>query len=253
MSLLETRSLRIAVADRPLCSDLSLRLEAGQCWGLLGRNGAGKTSLLLTLAGLRPPQGGTVLIGDQPLGALPRRQVARHLGILFQDSEDPFPASVLDTALIGRHPHSGPWGRDPEGPRIARKALASVDLSGLERRPVSSLSGGERRRLSLAGLLTQDPRVALLDEPLNHLDLGQQLRLLRLLRRRCDRDKAVLMVLHEVNLALRFCTHLLLLFGDGRTAQGPQEQIATRERLEQLYDHPLVELEGPRGRLLTPA
>jgi iron complex transport system ATP-binding protein len=161
---------------------------------------------------------------------------------------------VLETALLGRHPHLGPWGReDGEQLELARRALAQVGLEALEQRQVASLSGGERRRLALASLLTQDPRLALLDEPVNHLDLPQQQRQLQLLRGRCERGKGVLMVLHDVNLALRFCTHLLLLYGDGYHDQGPLEQVAERERLERLYDHPLIELQGPRGRLLVPA
>ena len=253
MSLLETRGLEIEVGGRRLCRGLDLRLEPGQCWALLGRNGAGKTSLLHTLAGLRPASSGEIALDGQSLAHLGRRQIARRLGLMFQDSADPFPSSVLETALLGRHPHLGPWGReDAEQLELARRALAQVGLEAFEQRPVASLSGGERRRLALASLLTQDPRLALLDEPVNHLDLPQQQRQLQLLRRRCEQGKAVLMVLHDVNLALRFCTHLLLLYGDGRHDQGPLEQVAERERLEQLYGHPLVEIQGPRGRLLVP-
>jgi iron complex transport system ATP-binding protein len=254
MRLLETQGLEIEVGGQRLCRGLDLRLEPGQCWALLGRNGAGKTSLLHTLAGLRPACGGEIVLEGQPLARLGRRQIARRLGLMFQDSADPFPASVLETALLGRHPHLGPWGReDAEQLELARRALAQVGLEALEQRQVASLSGGERRRLALASLLTQDPRLALLDEPVNHLDLPQQQLQLQLLRRRCAQGKAVLMVLHDINLALRFCTHLLLLYGDGRHDQGPSEQVAERERLERLYGHPLVELEGPRGRLLVPA
>ena len=109
MTTLATRQLDVEIGSVRVCSQLDLTVPPGQCWGLLGRNGAGKTTLIHTLAGLRPPLSGEVLLGDHPIRTLPRRTVAQQLGVLFQDEADPFPATVLETALIGRHPHLGRW------------------------------------------------------------------------------------------------------------------------------------------------
>ena len=241
MTLLATRSLDARIGPVNVASELELAVRPGQCWGVLGANGVGKTTLLYVLAGLRQAQAGSVLLEGSPLEELPRREVARRIGIVFQDLVDPFPATVLETALVGRHPHLRAF--DWESSRdydLARAALADMGLAGLEQRPVHSLSGGERRRLGVATLLVQDPPLCLLDEPTNHLDLHHRIQLLGYLRELAQaRDKALLMVLHDVNLASRFCDHLLLLYGDGETETGPASRLLTRDRLSRLYRHPI--------------
>jgi len=254
MTLLETRQLGVQVADIRICQDLNLKIEAGQCWGILGRNGAGKTTLLHTLAAMRMPLEGQIALDGGDINQLPRHQIAQRLGVLFQDSEDPFPATVMETALIGRHPHLGRWGWEgPDDHKSARDALSALNLDDMAERQVSTLSGGERRRLAIATLLTQNPAVALLDEPTNHLDLNQQIAVLQLLQRRLRNEgQAMLLVLHDVNLAMRFCDQLLFLFGDGETLQGPTTEIANEENLMRLYNHPLMEMQTPHGSAFLP-
>ncbi len=254
MVLLETQKLEVDIAGKSVCRNLDLQIQSGECWGLLGGNGIGKTTLLHTLAGLHTPTAGAVLLRGTPLNTLGRRQIARNLGLLLQDSEDPFASSALETALIGRHPHLERWGWEgPSDRALARNALAALDLGGMEGRLTSTLSGGERRRLAIATLLTQDPVIALLDEPTNHLDLHHERLVLQLLRERTRaRDGAQLMVLHDINLALEFCDHLLLLFGNGQALLGPASEIASTANLERLYHHPLTKIEGPRGPLFVP-
>ena len=151
MYLLETRDLRVQIADTLVCQGLDLQIEPGQCWGLLGRNGVGKTTLLHTLAGLHPAIEGQVLLNGNDIMGLPRQHVACHLGLLPQDSKDPFPATVFETALIGRHPHLGRWGWEGvKDHQQARDALAACGLGDLEKRQTQTLSGGERRRLAIA-------------------------------------------------------------------------------------------------------
>ncbi|HHH36332.1 MAG TPA: ABC transporter ATP-binding protein [Gammaproteobacteria bacterium] len=247
--LLETRGLGATVANRRLYGGLDLSLAGGQCWGVLGPNGAGKTTLLLTLAGLRRAAEGEVRLEGRPLADWPSQARARRLGVLLQDNREVFPSTVLETALIGRHPHLGRWRQEDETDlALARAALADVDLAGFEDRGVDTLSGGEYQRLQIAVVLAQAPRVMLLDEPVNHLDLRHQRSVLATLRARARRqDHALLMVLHDINLAARFCDHILLLHGDGETLQGRREDILRRETLERLYGCPLRELEDGEG------
>jgi iron complex transport system ATP-binding protein len=254
MSLLETCALQVTIGDTAVCRDLDLTINAGERWCILGCNGAGKTTLLLTLAGLRPPQSGRIALQQQALSALPRRQIARRIGILFQDQADAFPANVLDTVLTGRHPWLGPlqWegAADLE---MARTALQAVGLAGIEQRSVTTLSGGERRRLGIATLLTQDPQLLLLDEPTNHLDIHHQIQTLQLVSDlAADGTRALLLVMHDLNLAARYCDRFLLLFGNGETAQGNAAEVLTRPNLERLYQHPLLALQGPQGRVWVP-
>lgn len=252
-ALLTTHALAVRIGARVVCSALDLTIAPGTCWGILGRSGVGKTTLLHTLAGLRDPDGGEVRWLGRALGGLPRRELAKALGVVLQHDDYRFPLSARETTLAGRHPHLGRWQAErPEDLAAVNDALRATGLAGLEDRLADSLSGGERRRLALATLLAQDPRLALLDEPVNHLDPGQQLAVIDLLRRRFGTiDRALVIVLHDVNLALRCCTHLLLLEGDGAVRGGAAESLATPAILSELYGHPMapVAVDGRPGFL----
>ncbi|HYQ73274.1 MAG TPA: ABC transporter ATP-binding protein [Gammaproteobacteria bacterium] len=254
MTLLETHALEVAIGGTTVCRGLDLAINTGERWCILGRNGAGKTTLLLTLAGLRSPESGRIEVQQQALNALPRRQIAQVIGILFQEHTDVFPANVLDTVLTGRHPWLGPlqWEGDADR-RLARDALQAVGLSDIEARLVTTLSGGERRRLGIATLLAQDPRLLLLDEPTNHLDIHYQIRILQLVSDlAANGNHALLLVMHDINLATRYCNRFLLLFGDGETVQGSASDVLTQPNLERLYQHPLLPLQGPQGQVWIP-
>jgi iron complex transport system ATP-binding protein len=253
--LLETRALTVSVAGKPVCRDLNLALRPGERWGVLGLNGVGKTSLLHTLGGIRPADAGEILLDGASVSATPRRQIGQRLGMMFQDSDEAFPCSVLEAALIGRHPHLQAW--EWEGARdeaLARAALQAVGLAGFETRSTATLSGGERRRLALATLLVQDPAVLLLDEPVNHLDVHHQITALDLLTRLArEQGKALLMVLHEVNLAARYCDQVLLLCGEGEVLQGPVRELLNADTLQRVYRHPMKTVRVDGVELFYPA
>jgi iron complex transport system ATP-binding protein len=255
--LLETRALGVSIAAHSVCGDLNLRISTGERWAILGRNGSGKTTLLKALAGLHDPDCGEVRLDGHPLNDIARRDVARRVGVLFQTHHDLFPGTVLETAMIGRHPHLRPWQwEEAEDLSLARQALQQVGLTGLENRDVATLSGGERQRLEIATLLTQDPALLLLDEPTNHLDLHHQVEILALFGRAAETGgdgKAVVMVLHDVNLAARFCDHALLLFSAGECAHGPVRAMLRSSLLERLYGHPLRALPDGAMEVFIPA
>jgi iron complex transport system ATP-binding protein len=241
--LLGARDLEVAVPGRRLVRGLSLAVLPGQLVCILGANGAGKSLTLHTLAGLRAPTAGLVTLCGAPLGSWPRRERARRLGLLTQVSEDPFPSSVLDAVLIGRHPHVDLWQwESPADVAVARAALRACDLTGLEERAIDTLSGGERRRVALAAVLAQDPDVLLLDEPQNHLDPHHQLDMLKLLRARADAGRAVVVTLHDPSLAARFADQMLLLYGDGRWQSGETATTLTAAALGEMYRVPMTEV-----------
>ena len=253
--LLCTRRLNLSVPGKPLCRELELQVRPGQCWGILGPNGVGKSSLLHVLAGLVSPDSGVVLLEGHPIETLPRREVARRVGVLFQEQSDPFPATVLETALAGRYPFLDRWRWESEQDlRLVHQRLSQVGLAAMAARQVSTLSGGERQRLAVATLLAQQPSLSLLDEPVSHLDVKHQIEVLDLVTTELrEKERAVVMVLHDVNLAARYCDHLLLLYPGGEAWHGETEEVLDVQRLSRLYGHPMTTLEGPRGAVYLPA
>ena len=204
---------------------------------VLGPNGSGKSLSLHTFAGLRSPTAGELVVAGRPLRHWPRRALARELALLPQNVEDPFPASVIETVLLGRHPHIARWQwESARDLAIASEALMAVGLAGYEERDVLTLSGGERRRAALAAVLAQTPRIFLLDEPTNQLDPNHQLEALQLLRERADAGAAVIVTLHDPNLAVRFADDALLIGKDGDWQCGRVADILTAANLSALYD-----------------
>lgn len=253
--LLETRDLTVGIGDRVFCHDLNLTLHSGERLAILGRNGAGKSTLLSVLAGLRAPQSGEVRIAGERYATLGVRKSALIRGWLPQTRGDAFASTVLETALVGRHPHLDRWGWETaKDAQIARDALAAVDLANMEQRDIQTLSGGERQRLAIAALLAQAPQLFLLDEPIAHLDLKHQMAMLELFAGAArDCGAAVAMVLHEPALAHRFCDRALLIHGDGFCETGAASEMLTVERLSTLYQYPLraMECDGRVGFIPT--
>lgn len=250
---LRVRQLRLAVAGRTLVEALDFDAEPGQLWCVLGRNGCGKTTLLQTLAGLRQPDGGCILLDERPLAAWDWRALARARAMVPQKTTDAFASTVLETVLVGRSPYRArgwTWGGGQgQDLRHAHAALAALDLLHLAERDVRSLSGGERQRVALAAMLAQTPTVALLDELTAHLDLDAEQQVLRLLAARAAAQQSpalVLASLHDVNLAQRFATHVLLFDGDGQVLAGPRATILSAASLSHAYRHPVrcIEAEG---------
>ena len=236
-AMFECRGIDISVGSRTLVRGLNLQVDSGSMLAVLGPNGSGKSLSLHTFAGLRSPKAGELMICGRPLRHWPRRALARELALLPQNVEDPFPASVIETVLLGRHPHIARWQwESARDLAIASEALAAVGLAGYEERDVLTLSGGERRRAALAAVLAQTPRVFLLDEPTNQLDPNHQLEALQLLRERADAGAAVIVTLHDPNLAARFADDALLIGRDGDWQCGKVADILTAAHLSTLYD-----------------
>ncbi len=217
---------------------ISLQVERGDLVGILGPNGSGKTTLLKILSGGLTPNSGSVTLDDRPMRAWSRREIARRIAVVPQDTHAPFDFTVLDIVLMGRFPHLGTFALEGPGDlEIARRALDATGTSAVEARQFSTLSGGEKQRVVIASALAQSARLLLLDEPTASLDIRHQLDVHALLAR-LNADGAVTMVLstHDLNLAAALCRQLVLL-KDGRVlAAGPTEEVLTPAAIRQLYD-----------------
>jgi iron complex transport system ATP-binding protein len=254
-ALLSARALDVGVAGRMLCAGLDVDIRAGEVLAIVGRNGIGKSTLLATLAGLRPPLAGTVQFDGRALAGWPARDLARRRALLQQAHDDHFASTVLDTVLVGRHPHIGRWADESEQDiRIALDALARVSLRSFGAREVRTLSGGERQRVAIAALLAQDAALCLLDEPVTHLDLDYQIETLELFAQLAhDEGRAVVMVLHDLNQVLRFCDRALLLTGAGQWRCGTVDEVLQADVLSHAFCHPLRELRDGGRRYFVPA
>ncbi len=217
--------------------EVSVAIAPGDLVGILGPNGSGKTTLLKMLSGTLTPSAGTIQFDRRPLSGWKRRDLARRIALVPQETHAPFDFTVLDIVLMGRYPHLGTFALEgPADLSIARQALASTGTSSFEDRPFATLSGGEKQRVVIASALAQSPELLLLDEPTASLDLGHQLDV-QLLLAGLNRERGVTMVLstHDLNLAAALCRHLILL-RDGRVvAQGPTEHVLTPDTVRALY------------------
>lgn len=251
--MLRCQGVRLSVPDRTLCRDLTVTFEPGQTWAVLGRNGTGKSTLIHTLAGAVPPAAGEVELNGKRVHEYDTRQRARALGVLLQMEEGTFWGTVEAYVLLGRFAHTRGWsGYGPADHDAARVALSAVGMIDFAHRPFAMLSGGERQRVRLAQVLAQAPAVFLLDEPLQHLDLGHQVEVLKLVAERARLRETVVMVLHEPVWIRRSCTHALILHGDGSTQGGAAEDILTLEHLEHAYGCRLRQVDHGQNRLFVP-
>jgi iron complex transport system ATP-binding protein len=252
--MLVCKSLTLEVPGRVLCKDLEVRFERGEVWAVLGRNGSGKSTLIHALGGLAQPTRGEVEVDGKSLVALSARQRARNVGVLPQIEEGTYWGSVTDYVLLGRFPHARPWSGFSEDDALeARRALEAVGMSGFATQRYATLSGGERQRVRIAQILAQQPRIFLLDEPLQHLDLAHQAHVIALMGSRARaRQETVVMVLHEPLWIGSACTHALIFNGDGTAIAGPVEALLTRETLERAYGCKLREVQDAEGRCFIP-
>jgi len=225
---LSAQKLALHTTSRTLVNSLDLTLEPGELLGILGANGAGKSTLLTVLAGLAVPAQGHVTLDGSALDTLPPLTRAQHIGLLPQGDEGGFLGSVREFVALGRFPFDG-------APVDIRHHLATWELTELAHRPLDTLSGGERQRARLAQLAVQAPRIALLDEPLTHLDPAHQARLLAWARGEADAGRTVVLTLHDPNWAACHCDRLLFLHGDGRWQLGTPAELLTPASLEALY------------------
>lgn len=238
---IQISNLTLARGTRTFCCDLSFAVQSGDCWAVLGPNGSGKTTLLHTLAGQLKPHDGQIILNDVCMTTLTARQIAQEVGILFQDVHHAFPQSVYEYCRAARFPHQHLFAsQNAEDDAITDTALHHMKLKEFAEKNIQQLSGGEQRRAAIASLLIQSPAFFLLDEPTNHLDLPYQIHTMNTLQELTRQEqRAVIMSLHDINLAARYCNHILMIFSDGSVMHGTRDEILTRENLTRLYQHPV--------------
>ena len=233
--MLEFRELRAAYDGVETLHDVSAHLAPGKLTAIIGPNGCGKSTLMKCAVGLMKPSGGEILLNGQALSAIPEKERARHLSYMPQSRIAP-DISVRHLVTHGRYPHLK-WGQSlrREDREIVQAAIERVKLGALVNRPVSRLSGGERQRAYLAMMLAQQTAVMLLDEPTAYLDLSSQFALMELLRALCREGRSVILVLHELSLALEYTDSLLLMERGRLVAAGSPEEVYRSGQIQRVF------------------
>ena len=233
---LRVSGLTVAKAGKAIVSDVSFSAPVGKVTGLIGPNGAGKSTLLAAILGLVPATGMAHFDG-QNLPTMPRRDRARVVAFVEQSASTEERLTVRDVVALGRIPHEASWQSAPssEDAAIIDMALAETGMTPFAARRFDTLSGGEQQRVHLARAFAQEPRLILLDEPTSHLDIRGQLQLLALLRRKAAQGMTVVLALHDLNLAARFCDHLVVLSTGTLAAEGAPRAVLTPDLLGTVY------------------
>lgn len=246
MTRLHGEHLDIGYGDRRVVQDVDVSIPDGSFTVIVGPNACGKSTLLKAMGRLLKPESGTVTLDGRAIHELPSREVARRLGLLPQTSIAPDGIAVEDLVARGRFPHQSllsRWSREDE--RVVADAMAATGVSDLRGRLLDELSGGQRQRVWVAMVLAQQTPLILLDEPTTFLDIAHQVELLDLIERLRGEGRTVVAVLHEINLAARYASHLIAM-KDGRIVkEGHPRDIVTAELVEDVFGMPCRVIADP--------
>jgi iron complex transport system ATP-binding protein len=238
--MLNVREVSFAYARqdaRRVLDRVSLTVPSGKVLGLLGPNGSGKTTLLKLLSGVLRPDSGEITLDRRALSAWPRRELAKRIAVVPQETQTAFEYRVLDIVLMGRYPHLGMFELEGvDDVAVAREALDRTGTLALEARHFGTLSGGEKQRVVIAAALAQASDFLLLDEPTTALDVGYQLEISSLLRRlNADHGMTMVVSTHDLNLAAAICDEVVLLSAGQVLAHGSVSEVVTPDFIRRLY------------------
>ena len=247
---LQGKHLSLQINGSTILKDIDILIDAGDFVGLIGPNGAGKTSLLRILANLQKSDGGQIQLNDKNLGEINRKQLAQTLGYLEQGAPAHWPLQVQRLVELGRLPYLSPWGKlSAHDAKIVENAMAQAEVQHLSTRIISTLSGGERLRVLIARMFATEPNIVLADEPIAALDPYHQLHTMELFREHCDKGGSAVVVMHDLNMAARFCDRLVLLNQGEVACDGTVENVLTEENLASVYGIHAHLTRQPDGRL----
>lgn len=235
-------------------NDVSVTIPAGAFCGIIGPNGSGKTTLLKCISGYIKPTSGRVTLSGRDVSSLSVREVARRMALVQQHAAIEYDFTVMDIVMTGRNPHIGRLKSETAADyAIANDALQRAGIMHLKDRLVTTLSGGEWQMMILARALTQQADIMLLDEPVTGLDIRHQVSIMSTVKRLAgERGISVVCVLHDLNLALRYCNQIVLLKKGEIYAQGAPDEVLTQENVERVYETPVHILEKNEERFILP-
>lgn len=244
--MITTQQLSVAYGDTTIIENLSVTIPKGKVTALIGPNGCGKSTLLKTLSRINKPKSGEIFIEQTSLGRIKDKVLAQQLSLLPQVLVSPEGITVRKLVEYGRSPYVSHWGRlSHDDKKIVEQAMAETGVLELAEQNVESLSGGQRQRAWIAMVLAQDTEIVMLDEPTTYLDLSHQIELMELMRTMNEQGKTVIVVLHDLNQACRYCDHLVVLKQGQLMAQGSPKEVFTERLLHEVFDLDAVVINDP--------
>jgi len=248
-ALLSIAGVSFRYGLQTVLSNIDLDIERGEVVGIIGPNGAGKSTLLRLIAGYLSPDEGSITFSGCPLKDYDRRALARHIATLPQSLDMPFPYTVEEFILMGRYPYDRRNFSYGAGEKeLASEIMNDMNIGHLARRQINALSEGERQKVYLAQCIVQDPGVLLLDEPVSHLDIKHQMRVLEILEGLHAEGLTILMILHDLNLASEFCSRIVLVSRGSIYTTGSPATTLTYENIEKVYDTVVIVRENPLSK-----
>jgi len=234
--MISTENLTVSYGDKTIIKDLNLTLPKGKITALIGPNGCGKSTLLKALARINKASAGKVLLNNQPLQTFADKELAQQLSLLPQILTTPEGVTVQRLVEYGRSPYISHWGKlNNQDKQIVNQAMLETKVSEFATQTASSLSGGQRQRAWIAMVLAQDTEVVMLDEPTTYLDLSHQIELMKLMQAMKAKGKTVIVVLHDLNQACRYCDHLVVMKQGKVVAEGEPEVVFTEQLLQDVF------------------
>ncbi len=237
MTLLEANDLSVRLGKKTILDRINFNLQTGELVALIGPNGSGKTTMLKTLSGLLLPERGKIVFFGTPLASIKRDQLAQSLAYLPQGNENHWSVTAETLVMLGRLPHRKHWQSPSHQDRkIVENALIACDALQFKNCPVNHLSGGEKARVMLARALAVEPKILLADEPIAGLDPGHQLEIMGRFQKLSGSGMGIIIVIHDLTLAARFCHRLVLLCNQHILADDSPDHVLTEKNLSQCFN-----------------
>jgi iron complex transport system ATP-binding protein len=231
---ISVKNIEFAYNGTPVLKNISFDVDKGHFLALAGPNGSGKSTLIKCLNGILKPQKGDVIINDHKIGNYRLRELAMNIAYVPQNRPAVYPMSVFDTVLLGRKPYIG-WKPSDQDLEVTAEIISQMNLDDVAQRDVNKLSGGQQQAVYIARALAQQPDILLLDEPTSNLDLKHCFGIMEILKNLCSTGITVVVALHDINLAIRYSSHIIML-KSGEIFAGGSSSIVTEELLEILYE-----------------
>ncbi|MGB3478458.1 MAG: heme ABC transporter ATP-binding protein [bacterium] len=246
MNIIETRDICFSYNTKEVLTNVSFFLKQGEFLGIIGPNGAGKSTILRLICGILRPKHGTITVSDHDTRGIERKQLAKKIAFVPQETHFVLNFTVEEIVMMGRFPYLRAFQRENKTDYEARDhALAYTDLQDFRKRPINSLSSGERQRVVLARALAQEPAILILDEPTSYLDLHHQFAIMELLKKLNKEGMSIIVVNHDLNLASLYCKRLILMHQGKVFEQGSPGELINERILKEVYQTDVKVIKHP--------